>query len=119
MKIIDITKCPEEVISYINELQNKYAELEKLIKELDKSNITMFEENQNLAKEIEKLKSESSEYWHERYYEQVNIINELNDKYGRLTGYIGTLWLDSNGIVRNLKEYIQLLENKYKDSDPS
>lgn len=46
-----------------------------------------------------------------------NIINELNDKYGRLTGYIDKLWLDSNGIVKNLKEYIQLLENKYKDSD--
>ena len=37
MKIIDISKCNEDVISYINELQNKYAELEKLNKELDKA----------------------------------------------------------------------------------
>ena len=50
MKIIDITKCPDEVINYINELTNKYAELEKINKELDKSNITILEENEELKK---------------------------------------------------------------------
>lgn len=63
MKIIDISKCNDEVISYINELQNKYAELDKLNKELDKSNITIFEENNYLIKENRRLN---------------NIINEIN-----------------------------------------
>lgn len=62
MKIIDISKCNEEVISYINELQNKYAELDKLNKELDKSNIYLSNTCDKYKMELEKLN---------------NIINEL------------------------------------------
>lgn len=73
MKIIDVSKCNEEVISYINELQNKYAELEKLNKELDRSNITIFEENNYLIKENKRLNNIISELekWLEtqRYFE--------------------------------------------------
>lgn len=53
MKIIDISNCNEDVISYINKLQDKYAELEKLNKELNKSNIVISRENEYLYKKIE------------------------------------------------------------------
>lgn len=79
MKIIDISKCNEEVISYINELQNKYAELDKLNKELDKSNITIFEENNYLIKENRRLNNVINEL-EKRCNEMLKLYDTFNDE---------------------------------------
>lgn len=94
MKIIDISKCNEEVISYINELQNKYAELGKINKELDKSNITIFEENNYLIKENRRLNSIIN-----------NIENDLLDRYyGRGKYHLSTDIIGIPTFYKRIKE---------------
>ena len=77
MNIIDISNCSDEVIIYINKLQNNYFELEKLYKEKE-------EEIQDLKQKndyLNDLEASAVEYkeLQNQLQQKENIIKEVRE----------------------------------------
>ena len=88
MKIIDISKCDEDVINYINKLVNNYFGLEKLYNEKDKEIERLtelcnkYEEEHNTTFETWKKDIKENELLH-------SIIKEVREYAGDLRTYDG------------------------------